>query len=86
MLGAVNASVLHTDRRHSWAASGIDGACAPRRFGSYAMAKEWLTLTPHFDQAYPAVISLVSFRHPLHIARCGAVRIGVHRTPVSTSP
>ena len=29
-----------------WAASGIDRACAPRRFGSYVMAGEWLTLTP----------------------------------------
>ena len=30
VLGAVNASVLRTDRIEGYAASGIDGACAQR--------------------------------------------------------
>jgi len=55
-----------------WAASGIDRACAPRKVWLLRDGREWLTLTPHFDRAYPADISLVSSRHPLRIARCGA--------------
>ena len=78
VLGAVNASALaRRPRMPVHAASGIDRASAQLRLGHYVMADAWLSLTPNFVQAYAAVISLVSSRHPLRIAQCGA-RDGRH--------